>query len=322
MEDFGIIIACCDQDYHYAKGCCGSIRYFLGDVPICLIIDGDFSAEELEKVYGVKVINHLNVKNKVLRERSFGWGLTKMIAFWESPWSNFLVLDADTIVWGNILKYANFEKFDFLADLPIAKNSFEELCHFFFNPQEVEKYFPAFPWKKHLDEYFCTGTFFAKRDIFSLDDYLDMLDLVKKNPNTFFFGEQGFLNFMVFRDFEAGKLRLGQTSYQVIVPIYNYEQLKARFPVEKNNLIVQEDEACVIHWAGPKPTLYNSQIYSEPMNFCRRKCIQDAQGLTGISAETLLKLEEMGRDLNIYQKKFVRKVRKLMKLSINTGVNY
>ncbi|XWK88413.1 MAG: hypothetical protein U7127_30240 [Phormidium sp.] len=322
MEDFGIIIACCDQDYHYAKGCCGSIRHFLGDVPICLIIDGEFSAKELEKAYGVKVINHLNVKNKVLRERSFGWGLTKMVAFWESPWSNFLFLDADTIVWGDMLKYANFKDFDVIVDRPLYKDSFAEFSKFFFNPQQVEKYFPEFQWQKHFGEYFCTGTFFAKRDIINLDEYINMLDLVQENPNIFWPGEQGFLNLMIFRDSDAGKLKLGQSSYQVIVPKFKSDELRNRFPIDKTGPVVQGDDACVIHWAGPKPTLYNSQVYSEAMNFCRRKCMQETQGLTGLPAEALLKLEDLERDINIYQKKLVRKVRKTMKLSVKTGVNY
>ncbi|MFB2834786.1 hypothetical protein [Floridanema evergladense] len=322
MEDFGIIIACYDQDYHYAKGCCGSIRYFLGDVPICLIIDGEFSAPELEKVYGVKVINHLNVKNRILRERSFGWGLTKMVAFWESPWKNFLFLDADTIVWGDILKYANFKDFDVIVDRPLYKDSFAEFSQFFFKPQEIEKHFPKFDWQKHFGEYFCTGTFFAKRDIFNLDEYIYMLDFVKENPNIFWLGEQGFLNLMIFRDADVGKLRLGQSSFQVIVPKFTTNELKNRFSVAKNGLLVQGDDACVIHWAGPKPTLYNSQVYSEPMNFCRRKCMQEVQGITGLPAEALLKLEDINRNLSIYQKKLVRKLRKAMKLSVKTGVNY
>lgn len=322
MDDFGIIIACCDQDYHYAKGCCASIRYFLGDVPICLIIDGEFLAKDLQKAYGVQVINHLNVKHQVLRERSFGWGLTKMVAFWESPWSNFLFLDADTIVWGNILKYANFQDFDVIVDRPLYKDSFEEFSRFFFKPQEIEKYFPDFQWQKHFGQYFCTGGFFAKRDIFSLDDYIYMLDFVEQNPDVFWRGEQGFLNLMIFRDSDAGKIRLGQSSWQVIVPKFRSDELQKRFPIDKNNPVIQADEACIIHWAGPKPTLYNSHVYSEPMNFCRRKFMQEVKGLTGLPAEALLKLEDLERKLNIYQKKLVRKVRKLMKLSVNTGVNY
>lgn len=322
MEDFGVIIACCDQDYHYAKGCCGSIRHFLGDVPICLIIDGEFFAPELQKAYGVHVINRLNVKNQVLKERSFGWGLTKMIAFWESPWSKFLFLDADTIVWGNVLKEANFKDFDIIVDRPLYKDSLEEFSRFFFNPHELEKHFPSFDWQKHLGEYFCTGAFFAKRDLISLDEYIYMLDLMKKNRNMFFQGEQGFLNFLIFRDSDQGKLRLGQSLKQVIVPKFKREELENRFPVHKAKPLVQGDDACVIHWAGPKPTLSNSQVYSEPMNFCRRKCMRETQGLFGLSAEALLKLEDYQSSLNIYRKKLVRKMRKLLKLSINQAVNY
>lgn len=322
MEDFGVIIACCDQDYHYAKGCCGSIRHFLGDVPICLIIDGEFAAPELQKAYGVQVINRLNVKNQALKERSFGWGLTKMVAFWESPWRNFLFLDADTIVWGNMLKYANFKDFDIIVDRPLYKDSFEEFSKFFFKPQEIEKHFPEFQWQKHLGKYFCTGAFFAKRDIFKLDDYIYMLDFVEENPHVFWPGEQGFLNLMTFRDSDTGKLRLEQSSWQVIVPKYTFEELNSRFPIAKTGPIVQNDDACVIHWAGPKPTLYNSQVYSEPMNFCRRKCMRETQGLSGLPAEASLKLEDYQRSLNIYQKKLVRKVRKSLKLSINPAVNY
>jgi hypothetical protein len=68
MEDFGIIIACCYQDYLFAKGCCASIRHFLGDVPIGLIVDGTFSLSSLEKEYGVRVLNHHTVTNEFLRK--------------------------------------------------------------------------------------------------------------------------------------------------------------------------------------------------------------------------------------------------------------
>src|SRR5512136_1148544 len=123
MEDFGIIVACCASDYLFAKGCCASIRHFLGDVPICLLVDGTFSVADAEKAYGVRVINHNSVTHEVLRRRSFGWGKTKMIGFWESPWEHFLMLDADTIIWGNLLKYANFKDFDLIVDRPRYKYS-------------------------------------------------------------------------------------------------------------------------------------------------------------------------------------------------------
>jgi hypothetical protein len=316
MEDFGVIVVCCDQDYLFAKGCCASIRHFLGDVPICLLIDGIFSVSSLQKTYDVQVINHLNVKHQVLRERSFGWGLTKMIAFWESPWSNFLVLDADTIVWGNALNFANFRDFDIIVDRPLYKDSFEEFTRFFLNSQEVEKHFPDFRWQAHLGEYFCTGAFFAKRDIFSLDEYINILDFTSNHPNVFKFGEQGFLNFMIFRASDEGRLRLGQERWQVLVPHCEWEYLKKRYPITEAGPILQEEEASVIHWAGPKPILSSSEVYSEPMSFSRRKFLRDARGLTGLVAEVLLTVEDFQRFLKIYKKKFIRKVRKLSGLPV------
>jgi hypothetical protein len=70
MEDFGIIVATYQGDYSFAKGCCASVRYFLGDVPICLIVDGTFSTSSLEKAYAVRIINHNTVTNKFLREKA------------------------------------------------------------------------------------------------------------------------------------------------------------------------------------------------------------------------------------------------------------
>jgi hypothetical protein len=54
VNKFGIVIACCTSDAHYAKACVYSIRHFLGDVPVCLFVDGDtgifFSATRIPGV--------------------------------------------------------------------------------------------------------------------------------------------------------------------------------------------------------------------------------------------------------------------------------
>lgn len=306
MEDFGVIVACCDQDYLFAKGCCASIRHFLGDVPICLLVDGTFSVSDLEKAYNVRVINHLNVKHQVLRQRSFGWGKTKMVAFWESPWQNFLVLDADTIVWGNLLKFANFEKFDFIIDRPCYEYSDEAVAEFFFDLPGIEQHYPNFPWQKYRNNYFCTGCFFAKRDVFNLDDYIAILDFVEKYPKVFKYGEMGFLNFMIFRGVNEGKIRLGQEDWQFLVPDFPLEALQKRFPMTAAGPEVQGEDATVIHWCGPKPMLASSQVYAEPMSFCRRKFQQDAWGKSGLSAELSLQVEDFYRYLYVYKNKFRR----------------
>lgn len=313
MEYFGIIVACCDQDYLFAKGCCASIRHFLGDVPICLIVDGTFSVSDLEKAYGVRVINHLNVKNQVLKQRSFGWGKTKMIAFWESPWENFLVLDADTIVWGNILKYANFKNFDMIIDRPVCKYSDSDISKFFFDINGIEKYYSNFPWQKYRNDYYCTGMFFGKRDIFPLNEYIEILDFNDKHPDVFKYGEMGFLNFMIFRAFEEGRLRLGQEYMQLLVPDFDQEELRKRFPMDEKGPVVL-GESMVIHWCGPKPILSSSKVYSEPMTFFRKKFLSESGNSNGLSADVVLKIEDWQRQIYIYKNKVRRKLEKLKSL--------
>jgi hypothetical protein len=313
MEDFGIIIACCDQDYLFAKGCCASIRYFLPDVPICLLIDGTFSVSVLEKCYGVKVIDRTTVDNEILRKRSFGWGKTKMIAFWESPWSNFMVLDADTIVWGDVLKLANFQDFDFTIDQPCYDRSDADVTKFFFDIAGVEKHFPNFKWRQYQLNYFCTGTFFAKRNVFSLEEYAEILDFTEEHPGIFKYGEMGFLNFMIFRAAQEKRLRVQNVDMQLLVPDFDQSLLKKQFPVEASGLAADLTHPTVIHWCGPKPTLSTSKVYSEPMNFCRRKCQEDAWGRTGFSAEMSLQVEDLQRSIYVYKNKFKKKFRQLVR---------
>ncbi len=300
MEDFGVIIATYKGDYSFAKGCCASVRYFLGDVPICLILDGTFPVQPLEKAYGVRVINRSNVAHKVLAEKSFGWGLTKMIAFWESPWKNFLYLDADTVVWGDILKFANFKDFDIIVDKPCYNYSDDEISQWFFNTEKIKTYFPGFNWQNR--PYFCSGTFFAKRDIFSVDEYLELLELQTTEPKLFYPGEQGFLNLMIFRAADEGRIRLGHEDMQLIVSDFPLEQLRKRFPIEKTGPVSKE--STVIHWSGKKPFLSRSQVFSSPMNFFRRKFLQDAWHQGGLIAELLLQVE----DFNMYKKKLQRRL--------------
>ncbi|XZO04212.1 MAG: hypothetical protein ACM65L_11060 [Microcoleus sp.] len=311
MEDFGIIIACCDQDYLFAKGCCASIRYFLGDVPICLLIDGTFSVSALEKSYGVRVIDRTKVTEDVLKNRSFGWGKTKMIAFWESPWSNFLVLDADTIVWGDVLKFANFQEFDFIIDQPCQENSDADVAKFFFDLGGVEKYFPYFHWQQYRANYFCTGTFFAKRNVFSLEEYVEILDFTQAHPGIFKYGEMGFLNFMIFRAAQEKRLRVQNVDMQLLMPDFDQNLLKKQFPIAENGPGGDRTAATVIHWCGPKPSLSTSKIYSEPMNFCRRKCQEDVWNRTGLSAEMFLQFEDWQRSIYVYKNKFKKKFREL-----------
>jgi len=295
-EDFGVIVCCYYGDYRLAKGCCASIRHFLGEVPICLIVDGDLSVRSLERAYGVHVIKRKDIRNQDLKGSNVGWGFPKMTAFWESPWKNFLYLDADIVGWGDLLQFANFEDFDMIVDSTAGEHLGESVVNsLYVNTKTISSYFPDFRWQDQ--SYFCTGAFFAKRDLFSLDEYLELLELRARNPYLFCCGEQGLLNLMVARASKEGRLRVGNAPFQKLVVDYylNCEknEMVDRFRVDKIlGSVLRTDEGCVLHYAGLKPRLSDTKVYSAPMVHFRRKFYLDL-GLSEQVAGTMLYLEEL-----------------------------
>ena len=51
MADFGVIIGCCRRDYGFAKGTVASVRHYMPDMPICLLVDGDFPTDDMQRAY-------------------------------------------------------------------------------------------------------------------------------------------------------------------------------------------------------------------------------------------------------------------------------
>lgn len=321
MADFGVIIACCAQDYLFAKGCCESVRHCLGSVPICLIVDGKVDTSGLRATYGVQTITRSSVKSDFLRQASFGWGLTKMIAFFESPWETFLFLDADTNVWGNVLKYADFSQFDAIIDRHSHVHSEQEVNEFFFNTRLMEQIFPDFPWREYQDHYFCTGTFFSRRGIFTLEEYRDILALANARPNLFpYGGEMGLLNFMFCRAAHVGRIALGQADFQVICADFSRRDLQQRFPVEAGHPLVEQTPPAVIHWPGRKPFFRSAKTHSAPMDYGREQFLLQSQGLRDDRAALKLRVEDWQTRAVIYKNKLLRKVGALRRAITKTGI--
>lgn len=306
MNDFGIIVACAKHDYRLAKGTCASIRHFLGDVPICLLVDGDFPVNDIEQAYGVRPLHRRNVANPELRRRSFGWGLTKMVSFWESPWEHFLFLDADTVVWGDVLKHTEPCAYDLVTSRQETAHSEADVNKWFFDVRWMEQHFPDFQWRRHAADYFCTGTFFARRNVFPLAEYLEMLDLCAAYPGCFFPGEMGLLNFMIFRALDKGRIQVAQRDMQFLVRNFPKAEARRRFPISESGPICAPGAGTVIHWCGwEKPHSFDRAIYSEPMNFFRRKFLRDSRRLDELVAGCVMQLEDMPARMQFYQRQLV-----------------
>jgi hypothetical protein len=311
FQDFGIIIACCARDYIFAKGCCASIRSHMGNVPIALIIDGNFSTKSLEDTYQIKIISRNNVSSDFLRSRSFGFGLTKMISFWESPWKHFLYLDADTIAWGNILNFANFNQFDVISDKPAYKLTDKDISKYYFDIERIGNYFPDFDWSKHRRDFFCTGVFFGTRGIFSIEEYAYILDICLNDPKVFKMGEQGFLNLMLFQAADQGKIRIDQAPVQFLIPDFSFDVTQKLFPLDGHAAPMNNDINIIIHWCGPnKPISNTSAVYAKPMTFYRNAFINDSRS-TIKKTSALLKIEDLFHYIYLYKGKLKRKIEQI-----------
>jgi Mannosyltransferase putative len=311
-EDFGIIIACCARDYIFAKGCCASIRHSMGDIPIALIVDGNFSTKSLEDAYQVRVINQHNIASDFLRKKSFGFGLTKMIAFWESPWQHFLYLDSDTIAWGNILNFANYGQFDVISDQPAYESTDQDISTYYFDVERIGNHFPDFDWTKHRKDFFCTGVFFGTRGIFSIEDYRRILDICMQDPRVFKMGEQGFLNLMLFQAADQGKIRIGQAPLQFLVPDFSSDAAQKMFPLDAQTGPIHQGRDIIIHWCGVnKPISTTSMVYARPMTFYRHHFLSISSKSTGKMAGFSLKIEDLFHYVHLYKGKFRRKIAKL-----------
>lgn len=88
----------------------------MGETPICVLLDGDEFPDDLRQTYDIQVILGAEVEHRELRELNFGSLKAKNVALGASPLERFLLIDADAVVWGDMRRYADFERFDFVLD--------------------------------------------------------------------------------------------------------------------------------------------------------------------------------------------------------------
>lgn len=289
MKDFGITIPCYSGDLPLARGCVASIRHFMGDVPICLICDGDFSTKDLERTYGVTAMRKRDVKNPDLRTLSFGFGLTKLIAFWEGPFERMLSIDADAVVWGDIRKNLPTDDWDLVYNEPHEVITSYIQKTQYFDPEKIFKHIPPFKWEG--SPFFQAGIVGVKRGALDLQECITMLKLQRIHPDVFINGDQGLLNILAFRAISENRLKAYPAHLQTVVPVFSREQVAGKFPC-KDQKEIGSGNPTIIHWAGPKPWNSNPGIYGEPMNYFRRKALRDCGHWLANHPELALSWEE------------------------------
>ena len=181
----------------------------MSDTPICVILDGDSTPKDLQRVEGITVVRRDEVEPKELRDASFRSPRAKNAPLWASPYETFLLLDADTIVWGDMRKLADFDRFDFILDSPGV-----EPLHGVMDVEQASTCFPDFDSRSHAGEYVNNGVYFGRRGTLDLERYLHALRVADERPGMFY-GSQGSFNYMLFSAADEGTIRLEQRELQV-----------------------------------------------------------------------------------------------------------
>ena len=261
----------------------------MGQTPICVILDGEHAPADLQRFEGVVVLQRDEVEPRELRDASFRTPRAKNAALWASPYETFLLLDADTIVWGDMRKLADFDRFDFILDSPGV-----EPLHSVMDVEQATMCFPDFDSRSHVGEYVNNGVYFGRRGALDLERYLHALRLARERPGMFY-GSQGSFNYMVFSAADEGTICLRQRELQVQTGRTDHADVLRRFAFDASEPIVTGDPV-VLHWvASAKPRVRAGRHdYFEPMTYFRREFRRaTAGGSHGLPDSFRLGFEDM-----------------------------
>jgi hypothetical protein len=284
----GVTISCYRGDVPLLHGCLASLREHLPDIPVCLVKHGAFDTTVLGRLYGVTTLEQADTHPELSRF-SYGYGLTKMVAFWHAPFERFIHLDPDTVVWGDPFKGLPVGDYDLIYNEPHEEITPAIQRQQYFDPDRVFPALSDFGWRGC--PYFNTGVFVARRGIFDLEQYLALLRFEREHPGSFF-QDQGLLNFMAFERVADARIRAREWPFQVVVPLHSTDVLNARFRIVAGRPALDPDDRRIIHWAGPKPLVRQPIGFDAPMTHYRLKHLARAQPLLRPFSRAALLLEE------------------------------
>ena len=141
---FGLVTGCHKGDKFMVGATLASMRHYCPDVPICLVVDGDFDVADLESEYDLIVLRVSDLPSREMREMIGGNYRAKLAALWEGPFEFYVWMDSDAIVWGDITKQVRTDvDFQiFWDEISIPDDATEVphwMPHFYFKLEELKK---------------------------------------------------------------------------------------------------------------------------------------------------------------------------------------
>jgi hypothetical protein len=155
----------------------------MDDTPICVILDGGVFPRDLRDTYDITVVLAHDVEHRALRDLSFGSFRVRNTVLWASPFTRFLLIDADAVVWGDMRRYADFERYDFILDS--GNRGPEYVRRWIMDIEAVSRHFPEFDARGQAHRFASTGVWFGRRGLLDLDRYLELVRFSLAHPGVF-----------------------------------------------------------------------------------------------------------------------------------------
>jgi hypothetical protein len=241
----GVIVVVSDWDVYLAKASCASIRHSMGNIPITLLLDDpNTDTTELERLPNVKRMVAREVVDVDYAEPFSGFWV-KLVAFWTSPYERFLLIDADTLIWGDVRTYAKLDQFDFIAVHRFTNSAklqtVEQVQRSSFDVEVIKKFDPALDWRGQ--EAPPSGAFFARRGVFTKENLMTLRQL-----DCWRCYDNGLLHYLVWRATREGVPRT--TGYR-----FHLFPADHTSPPEDRFLPQDCKRPAIIHWITQKPKL-------------------------------------------------------------------
>jgi hypothetical protein len=275
---FGFVTGCHEADKFMVQATLASMRHYCPDVPICLIVDGDFNVSDLEKDYQAIVLRVSDLQSAEMRKLIAGSFHAKHAAMWEGPFEFYVWIDSDAIVWGDFTRQIRTDvDFQiFWSEISIPRDATEipaGLPRFYVDPSKLRQIDPNFDWRGHA--YFSAGVFACRRNAIPFERYVDVEAVSRQVPGLFelglnsFKGDMGILNYLVHAMAQRGDLKTTASDLQHVpghqgIAEFEHDCASSgwRFPAN-----IQRPR--VAHFCGRKPFLFDRQAYSRPFTIAR-----------------------------------------------------
>jgi hypothetical protein len=270
---FGFVTGCHAGDKFMVQATLASMRHYCPEVPICLVVDGDFGVSDLEKEYDLIVLRVSELSSEDMRNLVSGSGRAKLAAMWEGPFKFYVWLDSDAIVWGDFTPQVRTDvDFQvFWSEISVPADAQEVppwMPHFYFDPQKLRRFDAEFEWRGNA--YFSSGAFGCRRDAIPFGKWTEAEFWGKETPGLFGdFYEQPMLNYFVHSMTQRGEIKSAMSNLQHIWGHHGKEELLKdcigagwHFPKEIRR-------PRVAHFCGRKPFLFDRQSYSRPFTIAR-----------------------------------------------------